>query len=95
MYCFQFAVFLLVILIVEIAIGIVVFVKMDGDGWKQAVQDSIKEKFDEYDLHAIDSPINKEIDNFQRNVSQCCMLKKMGQYSYPYIRAILCNCWPE
>jgi len=33
MYCFQFAVFLLVILIVQIAIGIVVFVKINGEGW--------------------------------------------------------------
>jgi len=77
MYCFQFAVFLLAILIAEIAIGIVVFVKMDGDGWKQAVEDGIKEKFDKYQQDD-NNPLNQEIDNFQRNVSQCCMLKKNG-----------------
>jgi len=94
MYCFQFAVFLLVILIVEIAIGIVVFVKINGEGWEQAVRDGVTEKFALYDNSSA-AAINDEINNFQRNVSQCCMLKKMGQYSYPHIRAILCNWWPE
>jgi len=65
-----FAVFLLAILIAEIAIGIVVFVKMDGDGWKQAVEDGIKEKFDKYQQDD-NNPLNQEIDNFQRNL-ECC-----------------------
>lgn len=65
-----FAVFLLVILIVEIAIGIVVFVKMNGEGWEQAVNDSIAENFARYNKTG-DADLNNEIDNFQQNL-ECC-----------------------
>jgi hypothetical protein len=75
MYCFQFAVFLLVILIVQIAIGIVAFVTIYKGGWEQAVKDGITETFIRYET---DNAAQNEVDNLQRNVSQCCMLKKYG-----------------
>jgi len=74
MYCFQFAVFLLVILIIQIAIGIVAFVTIHGGGWEQAVRDGITDSFGRYP----DPVVKDEVDNLQRNVSQCCMLKKYG-----------------
>jgi hypothetical protein len=78
MYCFQFAVFLLVILIVEIVIGIVVFVKISGEGWDQALNETISNTFGNYTLSGGDKALNEQVDNLQRNVSQCCMLKKYG-----------------
>jgi len=72
MYCLQFAVFLLVILIVEIAIGIVVFVKMNGEGWEQAVNDSITENFGRYNYNDSDNTISNAVNNFQHDVSVVC-----------------------
>jgi hypothetical protein len=62
--CIQFAVFLLVILITEIAIGIVAFVNRDG--WGTAIHDSIKKTFDEYDKGG---QIQADIDDLQKTVS--------------------------
>jgi hypothetical protein len=62
--CFQFAVFLLVILITEIAIGVVAFVNKDG--WNSAINDSISETFGNYDKS---EEINNDINNLQRTVS--------------------------
>jgi hypothetical protein len=80
MYCFQFAVFLLVILIIEIAIGIVVFVTINGGTWDQAVRERIEEIFAGYPTAPTPEaqPLMDEVNNLQRNVSQCCMLKKYG-----------------
>jgi len=64
-----FAVILLVLLIVEIAIGIVVFVKMNGEGLEQLVNDSITEQFAHY--NETHGAINTEINNFQRDL-ECC-----------------------
>jgi hypothetical protein len=77
MYCFQFAVFLLVILIVKIAIGIVAFVTIHKGGWEDAVRDTITNTFGNYTLGETNA-LNDEVDSLQRNVSQCCMLKKYG-----------------
>jgi len=76
MYCFQFAVFLLVILIVKIAVGIAAFVTIHKGGWEEAVRDTITTTFGNYTLGASNA-LNDEVDNLQRNVSQCCMLKKI------------------
>jgi hypothetical protein len=65
-------VFLLVILIIHIAIGIVVFVKRDGDAWEKKVNSSITDIFTKYPQVGRD-----EVDSLQRDVSQCCMLKKI------------------
>jgi hypothetical protein len=75
MFCSQFAVFLLVILIVQIAIGVVAFVKRDGEGWDLAVNNSLSEIFEKYPT---DNTTRAEVDDLQRNVSQCCILKKYG-----------------
>jgi len=66
-----FAVFLLVILIAEIAIGIVIFVKMNGDGWEQAVNDSITDKFGQYNYNDTDTALSDAVNNFQRDL-ECC-----------------------
>jgi len=65
-----FAVFLLVILIVKIAIGIVAFVTIHKGGWEQAVRDTITNTFANYTLDASNS-LNDEVDNLQRNL-ECC-----------------------
>jgi hypothetical protein len=57
-------VFLLVILITEIAIGIVAFVNRDG--WDTAINDSITELFGRYDQ---DEAIKNEVNSLQRAVS--------------------------
>jgi Tetraspanin family. len=75
MYCFQFAVFLLVILIVEIAIGIVAFVKRDDGSLDRALNESISEIFANY---TTDENARNEVDKLQHDVSQCCLLKKYG-----------------
>lgn len=64
-----FAVFLLVILIIEIAIGIVAFVNRGGDSWERAINDSISDTFDRYD-HG-DETIDNEVNNLQHNL-ECC-----------------------
>jgi hypothetical protein len=58
-------VFLLVILITEIAIGIVAFVNRDG--WHTAVEESITETFARYKEGGA---IKDDINNLQRTVSQ-------------------------
>jgi hypothetical protein len=78
MYCFQFAVFLLVILIVEIVIGIIVFVKINEEGWDKALKDTVKNSFGNYTLDSTDNTLKDEVNSLQRNVSQCCVLKKYG-----------------
>jgi hypothetical protein len=79
MCCFQFAVFLLVILIVQIAIGIVAFVTINGEGWNEAVRNSVTDIFAQFpNPGEVDNPAREEVNNLQRNVSQCCMLKKYG-----------------
>ena len=91
MYCFQFAVFLLAILIVEIAIGIVVFVKMDEEGWEQTLNESITEKFAQFPYSGDASNIVvQEINNFQRDVSWCCMLKKIWASFLSHIQGLSC-----
>jgi hypothetical protein len=72
MYCFQFAVFLLVILVIQIAIGIVIFVKRDGEAWERAVNESLTDIFNRY------NETRTQVDDLQRNVSQCWILKKYG-----------------
>jgi hypothetical protein len=72
MYCFQFAVFLLVILIVQIAIGIVVFVRINAEGWDQAVRETISNTFGNYTLTGGNQALNEEVDSLQRNVSVAC-----------------------
>jgi hypothetical protein len=72
MSCFQFAVFLLVILIVEIAIGIVAFVNRDG--WDQAIRDGLSKTFDQYG----NGTVAEDINNLQRTVSYCCIQNKSG-----------------
>jgi len=62
-----FAVFLLVILIIQIAIGIVIFVKRDADGWNQALNESLTEIFNRYD----DDNTRQQVDDLQRNL-ECC-----------------------
>jgi hypothetical protein len=57
-------VFLLVILIAEIAIGIVAFVNRDG--WNPAIQDGLSEMFGRYDQ---DDTIKNDVNNLQRTVS--------------------------
>jgi len=73
MCCFQFAVFLLVILIVQIAIGIVAFVTINGETWNEAVRNSITDIFGQYttidDANA--GAIREEVNNLQRNL-ECC-----------------------
>ncbi|GFG28272.1 hypothetical protein Cfor_07896 [Coptotermes formosanus] len=64
-----FAVFLLVILIVEIAIGIVAFVNRDGENWERAVNESITEAFDKYP--STDATLNEEVNSLQHNL-ECC-----------------------
>jgi hypothetical protein len=61
---FQFAVFLLVILITEIAIGIVAFVNRDG--WNPAINGSLSEMFGRYNE---DDAIKNDVNNLQRAVS--------------------------
>ena len=80
MYCFQFAVLLLVILIIQIAIGIVAFVMINRDGWDDAVRRSITDIFAQFPNNSDTSAdaVRDEVNNLQRNVSQCCMLKKYG-----------------
>jgi hypothetical protein len=75
MYCFQFAVFLLALLLIQIAIGIFLFVTIKQEGWEQVVRDSIEDSFANYHNSTI---VQEKVDNLQRNVSQCCMLKKYG-----------------
>jgi len=65
-----FAVFLLVILIVQIAIGIAAFVTIYGEGWEQAVKDTISNTFGNYTLGESNA-LNNEVDNLQRNL-ECC-----------------------
>jgi hypothetical protein len=65
MRCFQFAVFLLVILIAEIAIGIVAFVNRDG--WDNAIRTSLTKTFDNYG----NSTVAEDVDDLQRAVSYC------------------------
>lgn len=67
--------FLLVLLIAQIAIGIVVFVNRDGEGWNRAVNESLSDIFANYHN---DSATRQQVDDLQRNVSQCCILKKYG-----------------
>jgi hypothetical protein len=57
-------VFLLVILITEIAIGIVAFVNRDG--WNSAINESINDMFSRYDQ---DEAIRKDVNSLQRAVS--------------------------
>jgi hypothetical protein len=72
-------VFLLVILIVQIAIGIVAFVTINGETWNEAVRSSIIENFEKYpNTSEGNNALMEEVNNLQRNVSQCCMLKKYG-----------------
>lgn len=61
-----FAVFLLVILITEIAIGIVAFVNRDG--WNAAVNGSLTEMFGRYNT---DVSIQNDVNNLQRAL-ECC-----------------------
>ncbi|XP_023710812.1 CD63 antigen isoform X2 [Cryptotermes secundus] len=61
-----FAVFLLVILITEIAIGIVAFVNRDG--WNTAIHDSLTDMFGRYDQ---DEAIKKDINSLQKAL-ECC-----------------------
>lgn len=63
-----FAVFLLVILIAEIAIGIVAFVNKDG--WDQPISDSLEKMFNEYNVNAT---ITDDINKFQHDF-ECCGL---------------------
>lgn len=66
----KFEVLMMEILIEEIEIGIVVFVKMDGDGWKKEVEEGIKEKFEKYKKDD-NNKIKKEIDKFKSNIEWC------------------------
>ena len=61
----------------EIAIGIVVFVRINEEGWEQTLTDTIKTKFDLY-ANTSDSVLRDAVNSLQRDVSQCCMLKKFG-----------------
>jgi len=63
-----FAVFLLVILIIQIAIGIFIFVKRDSDAWNQAVNTSLSEIFANYHN---DNNTRQQVDDLQRNL-ECC-----------------------
>jgi len=65
-----FAVFLLVILIVKIAIGIVAFVTIHKGGWEDAVRDTITNTFGNYTLGETNA-LNDEVDSLQRNL-ECC-----------------------
>jgi phage host-nuclease inhibitor protein Gam len=76
MHYHQFAVFLLVILIIEIAIGVVAFVNRDGENWERAINDSITTTFEEYGSG--ETTLDEEVNNLQHNVSQCCMLNRFG-----------------
>ncbi|PSN31233.1 hypothetical protein C0J52_27330, partial [Blattella germanica] len=62
-----FAVFLLVILIAEIAIGIVAFVNRDG--WDDAIQKNVKDMFDRYD--STTNSTKNEVDAIQKSL-ECC-----------------------
>ena len=79
MYCFQFAVLLLVLLLIQIAIGIYVFVTINREGWEPLVDRTIRDSFN----ITSPGPVPTEVDNLQRDVSQCCMLKKYGPIFYP------------
>jgi len=70
-------VLLLTILIVEIAIGIVVFVRINEEGWEQTLRNTVTQKFDAY-ANTSDPVLAEAVNDLQRNVSQCCMLKKFG-----------------
>jgi hypothetical protein len=67
-------VFLLVILITEIAIGIVAFVNRDG--WNTAIRDSITDMFGRYDES---EAMNKDINSLQRAVSHT---RNTGRFSF-------------
>ncbi|XP_021934850.1 CD63 antigen-like isoform X2 [Zootermopsis nevadensis] len=69
-----FAVFLLVILIAEIAIGIVAFVNRDG--WDNAVNDSLSKIFSQYDTNGT---IAEDINDLQRTL-ECCGLEGPGSW---------------
>ena len=62
----------------EIAIGIVVFVRINEEGWEQTLNETITTKFDLYTESTTDVALSDAVNNLQRDVSQCCMLKKFG-----------------
>lgn len=61
------------ILIAEIAIGIVAFVNRDG--WDNAVNDSLSKIFSQYDTNGT---IAEDINDLQRTVSNCFIQNKFG-----------------
>lgn len=71
-----FAVFLLVILIIEIAIGIVAFVKRDEGGVDRALNASLTEIFAKYPT---DNNTKNEVDNLQHEL-QCCGVDGPGYW---------------
>ena len=54
----------------EIAIGIVVFVRINEEGWEQTLTDTIKTKFDLY-ANTSDSVLRDAVNNLQRDL-ECC-----------------------
>jgi hypothetical protein len=69
---FQFAVFLLVILIAEIAIGIVAFVNRGG--WETEINGGLTDLFSQYGNDTATNTIN----DLQKTVSYCNTQNKFG-----------------
>jgi len=70
-HCFQFAVFLIIILITQIAIGIVAFVKRDG--WDKILDENLSQTFDKY---GTDAATNESINALQHTVGHSYTWKK-------------------
>lgn len=70
-----FAVLLLVILIIQIAIGIVAFVTINREGWDVAVKSTITDIFAQFPNSSDTSAnaVRDEVNNLQRNL-ECCGL---------------------